>query len=171
MREHAPRVTDLVAFTDGGCRGNPGVGAWAFVLVDRASRKALERTGGEPVTTNNRMEMTAAIEALSSIRKEGASVLVLSDSKYLIGCCTEWMPGWKARGWKRKGEPLKNLDLLQKLDELIQRYRVEWKWVAGHSGHPGNDHVDRLANEAMDRITAGRDAAHERRFEWTAPLR
>jgi ribonuclease HI len=134
------------------------------------TRKALERAGGENVTTNNRMEMMAAIEALGSIKSPSASVLVMSDSKYLIGCCTEWMPGWKAKGWKRKGDPLKNLDLLQRLDVLIDGRKLEWRWVAGHSGHYGNDHVDRLANEAMDRIGLGQPAAHERRFEWEGPL-
>jgi ribonuclease HI len=162
---------DLVAFTDGGCRGNPGVGAWAFLLVDCASRQALERADGEGETTNNRMEMSAAIQALKSVKKSGGRILVLSDSKYLIGCCTEWMAGWKAKGWKRKGGPLKNLDLLQQLDELISIHRVEWRWVAGHSGHDGNEHVDRLANEAMDRFALGRGAAHSRRFEWKGPLK
>ncbi len=164
-------MTDLIAFTDGGCRGNPGVGAWAFVLVDPKTRRALERAGGEPKTTNNRMEMWAAIAALMEVPPEESSVLVLSDSKYLIGCCTEWMPGWKAKGWRRKGEPLKNLDLLQKLDELLSPRKVDFRWVAGHSGHEGNDHVDRLANEAMDWIQAGIDPTHERRFEWTGSLR
>jgi ribonuclease HI len=164
------RVTDLIAFTDGGCRGNPGVGAWAFVLVDPKTRKALERAGAAPETTNNRMEMQAAIEALAAVKVLESRVLVMSDSKYLIGCCTEWMAGWKAKGWKRKGDPLKNLDLLQKLDELLTPRRVEFRWVAGHSGHDGNDHVDRLANEAMDRLELGREAAHERRFEWKGRL-
>jgi ribonuclease HI len=164
-------VTDLVAFTDGGCRGNPGVGAWAFLLVDCASRKALECADGEPETTNNRMEMSAAIQALRAVKKPRGSILLLSDSKYLIGCCTEWMAGWKANGWKRKGGPLKNLDLLKQLDELITKHRVEWRWVAGHSGHDGNEHVDRLANEAMDRIELGRASGHSRRFEWKGPLK
>jgi ribonuclease HI len=163
-------VSDLIAFTDGGCRGNPGVGAWAFVVVDPKTRKALERAGGEVETTNNRMEMWAAIEALTAPRNPGDRLLILSDSKYLIGCCTEWMPGWKANGWKRKGDPLKNLDLLQKLDGLLGGRQVKFRWVAGHSGHVGNDHVDLLANEAMDRIVDGRDPAHERRFDWTGPL-
>lgn len=163
-------MSDLVAFTDGGCRGNPGVGAWAFVLVDKKTRAALERAGGERATTNNRMEMWAAIAALEAVKQPSANVLVVSDSKYLIGCCTEWMAGWKAKGWKRKGDPLKNLDLLQKLDELISGRRIQFRWVAGHSGHTGNEHVDRLGNEAMDRIQAGQDPAHERRFEWTGPL-
>jgi ribonuclease HI len=163
-------MSDLVAFTDGGCRGNPGVGAWAFLLVDKKTRQALERAGGEPNTTNNRMEMWAAIAALEAIKPGETRVLVVSDSKYLIGCCTEWMAGWKAKGWKRKGDPLKNLDLLQKLDTLITPRQVGFRWVMGHSGHPGNEHVDRLGNEAMDRIQRGQDPAHERRFEWTGPL-
>jgi ribonuclease HI len=138
--------------------------------VDVKTRKALERAGGEPETTNNRMEMSAAIAALEALTKPGKRLLILSDSKYLIGCCTEWMPGWKAKGWKRKGEPLKNLDLLQKLDALLTGRQVDWRWVAGHSGHTGNDHVDRLANEAMDRIEVGSNATHERRFEWKGSL-
>lgn len=147
------------------------MGAWAFVLIDGKTKTALERAGGEPETTNNRMEMCAAIGALEAVVKPGQRMLILSDSKYLIGCCTEWMAGWKAKGWKRKGDPLKNLDLLQKLDALLTGRQVEWRWVAGHSGHYGNDHVDRLANEAMDRIAIGKSADHERRFEWKGPLR
>ncbi len=163
-------MPDVVAFTDGGCRGNPGVGAWAFVLVDSRTRSALERAGGQQQTTNNRMEMQAAIEALAAITNAKSSVLVVSDSKYLIGCCTQWMAGWKAKGWKRKGDPLKNVDLLQRLDELLSIRKVEFRWVMGHSGHPGNEHVDRLGNEAMDRIALGQSPAHERRFRWDATL-
>jgi ribonuclease HI len=163
-------MTDIVAFTDGGCRGNPGIGAWAFTLVDTKTRKALERAGGQAETTNNRMEMCAVIEALRAVKKRELSVLVMSDSKYLIGCCTEWMAGWKAKGWKRKGDPLKNLDLLQELDQLLAARRVQFRWVQGHSGHPGNEHVDRLANEAMDRIERRLEPAHERRFDWSGPI-
>ena len=163
-------MSKVVAFTDGGCRGNPGVGAWGFVLVDVDTRKALEAAGGEKMTTNNRMEMGAAIAALEAVKKSDAQILIVTDSKYLIGCCTQWMAGWKKNGWKRKGDPLKNLDLLQKLDELISGRTVEFRWVAGHSGHVGNEHVDRLGNEAMDRLERGQDPAHERRFDWTGPL-
>jgi ribonuclease HI len=162
-------MADVIAFTDGGCRGNPGVGAWAFVLVDLKTRKALERAGGLRDTTNNRMEMQAAIEALHAVKQDGTSVLIVSDSKYLIGCCTQWMAGWKAKGWKRKGDPLKNIDLLKQLDELIAQRVVTFRWVAGHSGHYGNEHADRLGNEAMDRIELGQDPAHERRFDWSGP--
>src|SRR4030095_14723714 len=112
-------MPDVIAYTDGGCRGNPGVGGWAFLLIHPTTCRALERAGGEPHTTNNRMEMTAAVEALNAVRKRNTSVLIRSDSRYLIDCCTKWLPGWKARGWKRKEGPLKNLDLLQALDELL----------------------------------------------------
>ena len=94
-------MSQVVAFTDGGCRGNPGVGAWAFLLVDVASRKALEAAGGEKLTTNNRMELGAAIAALQAIKQPKTRILVVSDSKYVIGCCTQWMAGWKAKGWPR----------------------------------------------------------------------
>lgn len=163
-------MSKVIAFTDGGCRGNPGIGAWAFVLVDVATRQALERADGELTTTNNRMEMWAAIAALEAVKKRDTAVLIVSDSKYLIGCCTQWMAGWKKNGWKRKGDPLKNLDLLQRLDELTTGRNVSFQWVAGHSGHVGNEHVDRLGNEAMDRLQLGRPAAHERRFDWTGPI-
>jgi ribonuclease HI len=165
-----PLTTDLLAFTDGGCRGNPGIGAWAFTLVDTKSKKALERAGGQRETTNNRMEMRAAIEALQAVRKRYTSILLISDSKYLIGCCTKWMTGWKANGWKRKGDALKNLDLLQELDTLLCMRSVRFQWVHGHTGHVGNEHVDRLANEAMDRMKLGSDPAHERRFDWVHGL-
>jgi ribonuclease HI len=163
-------VREVVAFTDGGCRGNPGVGGWAFTLVDVTSRQALERGGGEPETTNNRMEMRAAIEALSAVKGNSARILLLSDSKYLIGCCTKWMRGWKANNWQRKGDPLKNLDLLKELDALLIARSVTFRWVQGHAGHAGNEHVDRLANEAMDRLQRGQAVSHERRFEWPGPL-
>ena len=140
------------------------------MLVDVETKKALEAAGGEALTTNNRMEMGAAIAALQAVKKLDTKILIVTDSKYLIGCCTQWMAGWKKNGWKRKGDPLKNLDLLQKLDELLTPRDVEFRWVAGHSGHVGNEHVDRLGNEAMDRLAQGLDAAHERRFDWTGPL-
>ncbi|HEY6080680.1 MAG TPA: ribonuclease H, partial [Polyangiaceae bacterium] len=110
------------------------------------------------------------IAALEAVKKLDTQMLVVSDSKYVIGCCTEWMAGWKKNGWKRKGDPLKNLDLIQKLDELLAGRAVEFRWVAGHSGHAGNEHVDRLGNEAMDRLALGQDSVYERRFDWTGPL-
>jgi ribonuclease HI len=159
-------MTELIAYTDGGCRGNPGIGGWGFVLIDPRNNAALERAGGTASTTNNRMEMQAAIEALSAIKSSSANVVVHTDSKYLIGCCREWMSGWKARGWRRKDGPLLNVDLLQQLDVLLSLRTVRWEWVPGHAGVRGNEHVDRLANEAMDRVVRGADPQHERRFAW-----
>lgn len=163
--EHAAR---LVAFTDGGCRGNPGPGGWGFLLVDVPTHSALERWGGEAHTTNNRMELTAALRALEAITREGQRVEVRSDSRYLVDMCTTWMRAWKARGWKRRekgkwtGE-IQNLDLVQALDALQARHDVRWVWVRGHAGVAGNEHVDRLANQATDLAAGGRESAGERR--------
>jgi ribonuclease HI len=160
-------VSELIVYTDGGCRGNPGgVGAWAFLLIDPQSGKALERAAAVEVTTNTRMEMLAAIEALTAIRARRARLVLHSDSKYLLNCCEKWIPGWKARGWTKKGGELKNVDLLQSLDSLIQRHDIQFRWVPGHSGDPGNERVDLLANEAMDRLSFGKAEVWERRFDW-----
>ena len=157
----------LVAYTDGGCRGNPGPGGWGCLIIDTRTGEALERCGGERATTNNRMEIMAAVEALKAVRAPGHEVLIHSDSQYLIKAASEWIPGWKARGWKRKEGPLKNVDLLKELDELLRLHTVRWQWVKGHAGHPGNERVDLLANEAMDRIRRGDDPAWEARTIWT----
>jgi ribonuclease HI len=163
-------VHELIAYTDGGCRGNPGgIGGWAFVLIDPRTSQALERAGGTAQTTNNRMEMQAAIEALAAIRSTRASVVVHSDSRYLVDACSKWMTGWKARGWRRADGPLANVELLRQLDALQFRHDVRWRWVAGHSGDVGNEHVDRLANLAMDRLARREDPTIERRFTWMAP--
>ena len=146
-----PRV---LAYTDGGCRGNPGPGAWAFLLVDLASGGALERAGGDPHTTNNRMEYLAAIRAMESL-KVRSEVEIRTDSKLLVNTATTWMKGWKKKGWKKKGGPIKNLDLVQRLDVLMQEHAVCWTWVRGHAGVPGNERVDELANLAMDSLQAG----------------
>lgn len=160
----------LIAYTDGGCRGNPGPGAWGFLLVDRRRGVALERTGGEPQTTNNRMEISAALQVLESL-KGSQRIEIRTDSRYLIDMSTKWIPGWKRKGWKRKGnEPVKNLDLVQRLDELLRQHQVVWTWVAGHSGEPGNEYVDGLANAAMDRLARRADPASERRHE-VSPVR
>lgn len=157
---------DVVAYTDGGCRGNPGPGGWGFLVFNPRTGQALERCGGEEETTNNRMEMMGAIMALKSLKKDGLRVLLYSDSQYLIKAMSEWVEGWKARGWKRKEGPLKNLDLLKELDALNQRFHVTWRWVRGHAGNRGNEHVDQLTNRAMDAVQAGQDATYERRLEW-----
>lgn len=159
----------LIAYTDGGCRGNPGLGAWAFALVNPATGTALERSGCESETTNNRMELSGALEALKALRKEMAVVLH-SDSEYVIKGMREWLPGWKRRGWRRAdGKPVANADLWQLLDAEAARHRVRWTWVRGHAGHPGNEHVDRLCNQAMDRLAAGGPATWEQRGPWKIP--
>ncbi len=158
-----PALPSVVAYTDGGCRGNPGPGGWGFLLVDRRSGGALSRRGGERRTTNNRMEMSAAIEALRAL-KQRSRVEIRTDSRYLVDMCSRWIPGWKCRGWKRKGGPIKNLDLVQLLDLLMEEHQVRWTWVRGHAGEPGNEHADRLTNLAMDAVQSGADPAAERRY-------
>ncbi|MBI3267448.1 MAG: ribonuclease HI [Planctomycetes bacterium] len=160
-------MPDVIAYTDGGCRGNPGPGGWGFLLFHPGTGKALERRGGEAHTTNNRMEMMAAIEALRALTKSDVSVVLHSDSQYMISCMTEWLAGWKARGWKKKGGELKNVDLLQELDRLNARYQVAWRWVRGHAGNRGNERVDQLTNDAMDSVQAGEDPAWEQRTTWS----
>jgi ribonuclease HI len=157
---------DVVIYTDGGCRGNPGPGGWGFLVFNPQTGHALERCGGEGETTNNRMEMMAAIMALKSLKKDGIRVLLHSDSQYMIKAMTEWVEGWKARGWKRKEGALKNVDLLKELDALKNRFSVTWRWVKGHAGNRGNEHVDQLTNRAMDSVQAGEDGVYEGRLEW-----
>jgi ribonuclease HI len=164
-------VSDIIAYTDGGCRQNPGgLGAWAFVLIDRESKQALERADASAQTTSNRMEIQAVLEAFSALRRARARVLVLSDSKYVINCCSKWMPAWKRLGWQRKDGPLKNVDLLQRLDESLAQHAIDWRWVPGHSGETGNERADQLVNEAMDRLLRREQAAWERRCSWQARL-
>ncbi|TVR14326.1 MAG: ribonuclease HI [Planctomycetota bacterium] len=156
----------IQAWTDGGCRGNPGVGAWAFLLVDSHTGKALSCAAGERSTTNNRMEMLAAIQTLRALKGPSA-ICIHSDSRYLIDCCTKWLAGWKRQGWKRRGGALKNVDLLQMLDELLNMHQVRMTWVKGHSGDAGNDYVDGLLNTVMDQIQAGDPQANIlKRHSW-----
>jgi ribonuclease HI len=158
---------DVILYTDGGCRGNPGgIGGWGFLAINPRTKQALERCGGEKDTTNNRMEMMAAIMALRSLKKDGTRVQLFSDSNYLIQAMNEWVDGWKARGWKRKEGPLKNVDLWQELDALRQRFVITWTWVKGHAGNRGNEHVDQLTNQAMDALREGETAIYENRFVW-----
>ena len=159
-------MVDVIAYTDGGCRGNPGIGAWAYVLVHQGSMKAVERSAAQANTTNNRMEMMAAIQALQALTKPGISICIHTDSKLLIDSCTQWMAGWKRNGWKKKKGALKNVDLLQQLDALTSKFVVTWQWVKGHSGERGNEHVDTLLNASMDRLSNGDDSLHERHFSW-----
>jgi ribonuclease HI len=160
----------ILAFTDGGSRGNPGPGGWAFLLLDRVSGRSLERWGAEERTTNNRMEYTAAIEVLKSLKGK-QEVELRTDSRLLLDTCTRWMAGWKRRGWSRAGNlPVANLDLVKELDRLLSKHTVRWTWVRGHAGNPGNERVDRLVNAAMDRLAAGHDASGELRYE-VCPIR
>lgn len=139
----------VIIYTDGACKGNPGPGGWGVYLQSGASEKEL--WGGEPETTNNRMELTAVIEALRALKRP-CDVLLYLDSEYVRKGITEWLPGWKARGWKTAAkQPVKNVDLWQALDALVQGggHRIEWRWVKGHAGDPGNERADRLANRGV----------------------
>ena len=135
-------------YTDGACRGNPGPGGWGVLLIAGDRRKTMH--GGESETTNNRMELTAAIEALNALRKP-TQVTLHTDSKYVMDGIREWMPNWKQRGWKTAAKkPVKNKDLWQRLDAASAKHQIDWRWVKGHSGHAENERVDELANRAMD---------------------
>ncbi|HIG79480.1 MAG TPA: ribonuclease HI [Cycloclasticus sp.] len=137
-------------YTDGACRGNPGIGGWGASLNYNGKRK--EIYGGEPETTNNRMEMTAVIEALKAL-KEPSYLTINSDSKYVLNGINEWLPNWKKRNWKTASrKPVKNVDLWQALDALTQAHTIEWVWVKGHSGNLGNDRADELANMGIDSL-------------------
>lgn len=160
----------VLVYCDGGCRGNPGIGGWGALLVDTTTGRGRTIRGGETLTTNNRMEMTAAIAALSALQGARRSVEVRTDSKYLKDMCTTWLKGWKRAGWKRKEGEIKNLDLVKRLDELMAVHDVKFTWVRGHSGEPGNEFVDALTNHAMDAIQAGIDPAFDERHD-PAPLR
>jgi len=134
-------------YTDGACKGNPGPGGWGALLKWGGHEREL--FGGEAATTNNRMELMAVIEALRALKRP-MDVVVHTDSQYVHKGITEWMRNWKARGWKTADrKPVKNVDLWQQLDELVAAHRVRWQWVRGHSGHPGNERADALANRGV----------------------
>jgi ribonuclease HI len=158
----------VTAYTDGGCRGNPGgIGGWGVVLVNDQTHKTLERWGSATDTTNNRMELQAAIEALKALSKPGLVVNLHSDSQYVLKGMSEWIVGWKKRGWRTASKsPVLNVEQWKELDQLASLHQVTWTWVKGHSGHRGNDLVDALANEAMDALTAGLPSSGERRGHW-----
>lgn len=142
-----PRVT---IHTDGGCQGNPGIGGWACVLESGLRRR--EHSGGELATTNNRMELQAAISALRLLKRP-CRVDLYTDSDYLRQGITGWVAGWKRNGWRtRNREPVKNQDLWRELDALAAAHRVEWHWLKGHAGHAANERCDELAGAAMERI-------------------
>lgn len=137
----------IYIYSDGACKGNPGVGGWGALLVSAGHRK--EISGGEANTTNNRMEMTAVIRALESLKRP-STVEVHTDSQYVQKGISEWMTGWKRRNWHTAdGKPVKNQDLWLQLDALSQLHKIEWKWVRGHAGHPENERADALANQGV----------------------
>jgi ribonuclease HI len=146
MPQPADALPLVQIYTDGGCEPNPGPGGWAALLRFGAEEKEL--SGREAETTNNRMELTAAIRALQALKRP-CRVQFYTDSEYLKRGITEWLPGWRRRGWKRQGGVLANVDLWQALDEAIRPHLIDWRWVRGHSGHPENERVDRLARQAL----------------------
>lgn len=147
-------MAEVQAFTDGACRGNPGPGGWGVVL--RSGSREKELWGGELATTNNRMELTAAIEALKALNKP-CRVALYTDSTYVRSGITEWVRAWRARDWRTADrKPVKNQDLWQALSSLAERHEVEWHWVRGHSGHPENERADALANRGLDETLAQR---------------
>lgn len=140
----------VTIYTDGACKGNPGPGGWGVCMRYKDKEKQL--CGGEPETTNNRMELMAAIWALESLNRSCA-VKLHTDSKYVLQGITEWMVNWKKRGWKTAAnKPVKNEDLWRRLDQSIQRHSIEWIWVKGHSGDPGNETADSLANQGIRQL-------------------
>ncbi len=148
MSEENNGVVEI--FTDGACRGNPGPGGWGALLRYKGKDKTLH--GGEKQTTNNRMELMAAIVAIESLKRPCA-VKLTTDSKYVMQGITEWMDNWKKRGWKTAArKPVKNVDLWQRLDQALATHQVSWHWVKGHSGHPENELADELANRGIDEL-------------------
>lgn len=140
-------MAQIEIYTDGACSGNPGPGGWGVLM--RAGAHEKELCGGEADTTNNRMEMQAVIEALRALKKK-SDVTLYTDSKYVMQGITEWMAGWKAKGWKTAAKkPVKNQDLWQEIDALVQEHNVRFEWVKGHAGHPDNERADELARKGI----------------------
>jgi len=141
-------ASEVVIYTDGACKGNPGPGGWGAWLKSGAHEKEL--WGGERATTNNRMELTAVIEALASLKRR-CKVAIYTDSEYVRNGITSWIHNWKARGWKTADrKPVKNVELWQRLDELAGGHDISWHWVRGHAGDPGNERADALANRGVE---------------------
>lgn len=145
-------MPELFAYTDGACSGNPGPGGWGVLLIARegdAVVKERELSGGEALTTNNRMELLAAISALETLAKP-SEITVVTDSAYVKNGVTEWIHGWKRNGWRTAGkDPVKNVELWQRLDEAAARHKVQWRWIKGHAGHEENERADALARAGM----------------------
>jgi ribonuclease HI len=148
----AAAASTVELWTDGACRGNPGPGGWAAILIARGREKTI--SGAEALTTNNRMELMAAIRGLEALTRP-CEVLLHTDSLYVMKGVTEWLPDWKRRDWRTADKkPVKNVDLWQRLDAQVARHAVSWKWVRGHAGIERNEQADRLANEAIDTLLA-----------------
>ncbi|ANX02898.1 ribonuclease HI [Immundisolibacter cernigliae] len=144
-------------FADGACRGNPGPGGWGALL--RYGEQERELWGGEAHTTNNRMELTAVIRALEVLQRP-SRLHIVTDSQYVLHGITQWLAGWKRRGWRTAdGKPVKNQELWERLDELLAPHQAEWTWVRGHTGHPENERADALANRGIDELLGGKAAA------------
>ena len=149
----AQPATPVEIWTDGACKGNPGPGGWGAFLRSGTSEREL--FGGAPDTTNNRMELMAVIEALAAL-KRSCAVTIHTDSQYVKLGITEWLRNWERRGWKTADrKPVKNVDLWQQLDRQVQRHEVQWRWVKGHSGDPGNERADALANRGVEQVIGG----------------
>jgi ribonuclease HI len=147
-------LTRVEIATDGACKGNPGPGGWGAVI--RSGGREKELSGGDPMTTNNRMELTAVIEALNALKRPCA-VALSTDSRYVMDGLTKWIHGWRKNGWKTAAkQPVKNAELWQALVEATARHKISWEWVKGHAGHPDNERADKLASDAA--IAAGRAA-------------
>ncbi|MBR7746576.1 ribonuclease HI [Undibacterium baiyunense] len=137
-------------YTDGACKGNPGVGGWGAILI--AGTREKELFGGERETTNNRMELMAVIQALQALKRP-CEIALYTDSQYVLKGITEWIDGWKAKGWKTAAKaPVKNVDLWQQLDQARQVHKIDWIWVRGHTGDAGNERADQLANMGVDSV-------------------
>ncbi len=156
MVQNESRMKPVTIYTDGACKGNPGPGGWGVLLMAADTEKEL--FGGELNTTNNRMELTAVIQALTALKRPCEVTLYL-DSEYVRKGITEWIHGWKARGWKTAAkQPVKNVDLWQALDSVVSnsQHKITWKWVRGHAGDPGNERADALANRGVDQALGKR---------------
>ena len=154
MTDQTTEMTRVEIATDGACKGNPGPGGWGALV--RAGAKEKELSRGETLTTNNRMELTAAIEGLNALKRP-CRVTLSTDSRYVMDGLTKWIKGWQKNGWKTAAkQPVKNADLWQALLDAAKPHRIEWVWVKGHAGHPDNERVDRLASDAA--VAAGRSS-------------
>lgn len=142
-------TSEVTIYSDGGCRPNPGIGGWAAILIGGGREREL--SGGQRDSTNNRMELTAAVEALTALKRP-CSVTFYTDSEYLRNGITKWLKGWKRNNWVRREGPVKNVDLWKRLDELAQRHEIDWRWVRAHAGNHYNERCDELAAEAIERI-------------------